>query len=234
MGDLTTAGIISGAGAGLSKVADTALAGGIQSVLLNQREEQENKRLEKTQQFALEQAAQTEEFASAREKRGYAHAEGLLTKKGELERGLQQERIGADLVNKTQERASVEGIHAADRGSKERLANKELDMKSKYYQALSEYYGGRNTVTGGKSGISNDTKKSTEFMKDILSERIKGLHKMLELATADEKNEINEQIQQVMEEGRRVANLESSPVSAGSPVIKDRFAKPAVGASGGR
>jgi len=224
MGLLTTAGLVSGAGEGLSRAAQTAQQGAISSELLRQRDATEDKRLEKTQQFAREQSADAEALALEREKRGYAHTEGLL-----------QTKLGSDIVQRSQElqatadekakdRSSVEGIHKADRESKEGLADKEVNLKSKYYSALADYYSGKNSSAGTKGGVTNETKKSTEYLKDILNERLKGLHKMLELATPDERDEINSQIDDVMTEARKVSGIEGPSASGGMGIV-DPFAK---------
>lgn len=244
--DLTTAGMISGAGNAVSKVADQVLAIGGQSILQKERQDWEDKRAE-----------QTEKFAADREQRGYKHAEGLLAqreagddrrlgKTQEFALGQDQQRLGADLTKTklgqayesgehAKERTSKEGMHSADLKSKEGLAKQELDMKSKYYDALGRYYSERGTAAlskaAGKAGESPDDKKQKEYLESVTKPLIDNLTKQMEFAGPDEKDEIRSRLDHVIEEARRVANI-NVPDAPAPGQINDRFAKPAV--TGGR
>jgi hypothetical protein len=92
MGDLTFAGMISGAGQAAIQGLQTTQAGMIQSELIRQREEIDNRRLQLQ-----------ETYAKARELRGYAHSEKMAAEGREFQRGVEQERRGADIVAKSTE-----------------------------------------------------------------------------------------------------------------------------------
>lgn len=230
MGLLQTAAIVSGAGKAGTQALNTAQAGAIQLSLQEAREQWDSKRLE-----------QTEKYAMAREER-----------QGELQKGLLATKIAADEANtaktlaahsadvKTQteaqkeihagDRKSAEGIHAADRTSKETLAREEIAMNSKYYDALSKYYTDRGNAAVGKAGSGEGPtdKKQKEYLESVTKPLIDNLSKQLEMADPDEKPEIQERLDHVIDEARRVANIE---IPAAGGEIKDRF-KPAV--TGGR
>lgn len=232
--DLATAGVISGAGEGVSKAADAALSGGIQSALLDKREAADNLRLEKTQQFSREQAQETEANAVAREDRTNKTNQGLLQQKqgGDiLLHNLREtgENTRAKAAQDSSERIHTEATtaHTMSEDKKNKLLEKELEMKKTYYEAL---IGMKNGAAGAKGGAAaNQLPK--EYLESVTKPLIDNLHKQMELATPDERDNIQERIDHIVDEARRVAGL--SIPSVAIPTIKDRFAKP-TGAAGGQ
>ncbi len=87
MGLLALAGVASGLGQGLGKGLESAQSYLVQSFLQQERDQMENDRLQLQEQFA-----------GAREQRGYAHAEELQKQKIASEEGQLQTRMGYDIV----------------------------------------------------------------------------------------------------------------------------------------
>jgi hypothetical protein len=227
MGGLLATSLISGAGQGLANVANTVLDVGTRSVLQTQREEWEQKRLEQTQRHAQEQAATTEAYASSREQRGYTHAKELLTKK-----------LAADEANTGQQISSHEAMSTMERDLKMKLSEQEQTLKGPYYDAMAKYYRDRGTAAVGKSGAGETPtdKKAKEFLESVTAKRLEGLYKLRELVGPDEKAGIQAEIEQVVEESRRVANVGAPPTrkpiidpdNVGAPEAKDQVRNPAV------
>lgn len=100
------AAMASGMGQGLANASSTGMQLVGASMLQRERADMENKRL-----------AIMEQYASAREQRGYQHQDETLAKTQEFQRGMEQERRGAEVVLRSQER---------DAQSKEKEADREL------------------------------------------------------------------------------------------------------------
>jgi len=226
MGWGATAGMISGAGEAGTKALGNAQTGYITSELQAERDKMETARLQLQEQYA-----------GAREQRGYVHAENLQTSNQDFQKGLLETKIGADIVaedmkgraNKEEkglERTSLEGIHSADRTSREKLAKDENTLKSKYYDAMAGYYSQRGTAAGTSAGIKGEDKKQAEYLQSVTKPLIDNLTKQLEFALPKEKDAIRAQLDQVVEEARRVANVVApTPSAPGEPEVKDRFSK---------
>ncbi|HXC67301.1 MAG TPA: hypothetical protein VN638_07765 [Nitrospiraceae bacterium] len=137
-------------------------------------------------------------------------------------------QITSSEAMKEADRKSAEGIHAADRDSKERLAKEELAMKGKYYDAMAKYYGDRGMTALGKagSGESGQDRMRKEYLESISKSRLELLAKRYELATPEEKADIQQEIEQVTSEARRIANVEAPPKPKPivDPDIVDPFA----------
>ena len=226
MGWGATAGMISGAGEAGTKALGNAQTGYITSELQAERDKMETARLQLQEQYA-----------GAREQRGYVHAENLQTSNQDFQKGLLETKIGADIVaedmkgrankeEKALERTSIEGIHSADRTSREKLAKDENTLKSKYYDAMAGYYSQRGTAAGTSAGIKGEDKKQAEYLQSVTKPLIDNLTKQLEFALPKEKDAIRAQLDQVVEEARRVANVVApTPSAPGEPEVKDRFSK---------
>jgi hypothetical protein len=238
--DLALAGALSGAGnAGTAALQQVGQFAG-QDFLMQEREKLETARLQLQEQYA-----------KGRQEAGFTHEKGLLTQREagdtarqqraqDFEAGQAQSKAGVELTKGAQERTSLEGIHAADRtskegmasaelGVKERLGMKELEMKKTYYDAL---LGVRRGAAGGRAGAESAVdKKQKEYLESVVKPLIENLYKQMELATPEEKADIQSRIDQVQQEARNVANL-STPEAPAPGQIKDRFAKPTV--PGGR
>jgi len=98
------AAMASGFGQGLANASSTAMQLAGTSMLQRERADMENRRL-----------ALLESYATAREQRGYQHQDETLAKTQEFQRGLEQERRGADILLRGQEREAQSAEKAADR-----------------------------------------------------------------------------------------------------------------------
>lgn len=103
---LIGAAMLSGAGQGLANAAGTGIQIYGTMMLQQQREQMEERKLKLMEQFASE-----------REQRGYQHQDETLAKTQEFQRGLEQERRGADIVLRAQEREAQSNEKALDRSA---------------------------------------------------------------------------------------------------------------------
>jgi len=226
MGWGATAGMISGAGEAGTKALGNAQTGYITSELQAERDKMETARLQLQEQYA-----------GAREQRGYVHAENLQTSNQDFQKGLLETKIGADIVaedmkgraNKEEkglERTSLEGIHSADRTSREKLAKDENTLKSKYYDAMAGYYSQRGTAAGTSAGIKGEDKKQAEYLQSVTKSLIENNGKQMELATPEEKILLRQELAGLKLEAQRIANVGdlAAPAEPTEEAIgKDRF-----------
>ncbi len=229
--------MLSGAGnAGTAALQQVGNIAG-QDFLMQEREKLETARIQLQEQYAKE-----------RQQAGFTHATGLLaTEQGGLDRRLQksqdfeagqaQEKRGADITQnrlnqdfesgeKAKERTSTEGIHTKDRALKDKLGTEENRLRGEYYKAL----GAKSSAAGGRAGSKDVLPK--EYMESVSKPLLDNLYKQLELASPDEKVDIQARIDAVINEARGVAGL-SAPDAPAAPQVKDRFApsiKPKVAA----
>jgi hypothetical protein len=197
----------------------------------------ENLRLQRQQEFSLGQQQRNQEFEAGRDVRREGFETRRDTSRQAFESGqnllklrVEQQNRGSDRDLKREELAQDKELKGNELESREQLTRDELAMKGKYYEAMANHY---NTLTGQgrKAGASADTKKSVEYLQHILGQRIKGLQDMRALASPDEQDQIDEEIQSVMREARQVANLSELTPLAQNP-IKDRFAQPSINPGG--
>jgi len=227
--DLGVAGALSGAGN-----AGTAALSNLQTVVGTNFLQQERDKLE-TARLELQ-----EKYASAREGRGYAHAEALQSGNQDFQKGLLQTKIGADIVtedmkgraNKEEkglDRASIEGIHKDDRTSKETLAREEFALKKGYYDALAGMYGKKGDAAGkagSKGALSGEDRKQTEYLQSVTKSLIENNGKQMELATPEEKILLRQELAGLKLEAQRIANVGdlAAPAEPTEEAIgKDRF-----------
>ncbi len=107
--DLALAGLISGAGKGLMNAGTTGAQFGISAFLQDERLKAE----------------------AERDRRHLEALQVMQTEKIGAERELQQEKIGADIVGRTQEQAGLERRH----GETQATAREELGMRRSFYES---------------------------------------------------------------------------------------------------
>ncbi len=126
---LIGAAMLSGAGQGLANAAGTGIQIYGTMMLQQQREQMEERKLKLMEQFASE-----------REQRGYQHQDETLAKTQEFQRGLEQERRGADIVLRAQEREAQSNEKALDRAASSQQ-HADSDATTRRGQDITEKHG---------------------------------------------------------------------------------------------
>jgi len=127
MGSLALAGAISGMGEGLGRGLFAMEQGFIQQGLMQEREKLEQARLEKTFAHTERMADIAENRAAGREQRQMTHAENLQQQQIEANRAMNQERIGAGLVEKGMDVQFRKDLNESDLAQKDRVLQQKAE-----------------------------------------------------------------------------------------------------------
>ena len=220
--DLAIAGAMSGAGnAGTQALQQVGQFAG-QSFLEQERNKWETARLQLQDQYTRE-----------RQQADFAQAKGLLATResGENTRlGKTLEAHSSDTqkqIDSTKEihandLASTERRHASDLALKAKLGEQENALRSKHYDVIGKHYA--DLATGRKAGGGEGPidKRQKEFLESVTKPLIDNLTKQLELASPEEKADIQERLDRVVQEARGVAGL-SAPEAPAPRQIKDPY-----------
>jgi hypothetical protein len=231
--DLATAGMISGAGnAGTQALQQVGQFVG-QSFINQERDKLETERIQLQEQYAKDRQQAGFAHDTKQQEAGFTHDTGLLATREAGENTRLGQTLASHSTDLAAQSKSTEGIHARELAMKERLANAEVAMKSKWYDVLAKHYANRDVTASNKAGESPVDKKQKEFLESVTRPLIDNLSKQLDLAGPDEKAEIQARLDEVVREARSVANL-SAPEAPAPGQITNPFPKPKAKGTGGQ
>lgn len=219
---LALAGAISGAGEAMGKGLLTLESGFIQSGLMKEREELEQKRLEKTFAHTERMANIAEERAAGREKRQFEHAEKLQGENLTAQREMNQARIGAGLVEKGMEVGSRKDLQTGELGVK----REELTQRDKHHtedlgqkgEQFKEELGERKTKNKqdyelGKGKIANERQHYKDW-KEVYGKYADARMTKAEGGSGEKGDGSRSAVQYLGQIRQQIASLESARKSA--------------------
>lgn len=233
MGKLATAGMISGLGQGLEKGLNTMQGLMGQSMLQEERNKMELQRLQLTEQYASE-----------REARGYAHSEALAKGQQAHAERLQDRGFTHAEAMTGQQISSAESIAAGNRESSERIHKDEGEsrerteqMKDKteqrkvaateqHYKDWKEVY---SKIASGK-GTAHDFKQA-EIYERFLTEQSKAIRDQLKdpLADPKEKERLQAQLEGLDVDLREVLGMKQRAKQPSTEIVDPFKQKQAPG-----